>query len=210
MTTIALIDDDPGVLHAVGSLFTLKGYNVQCHASAAAFLAVPPAGGCVVSDLRMPGLNGLELLAALQSARDPRPVILLTAHGDVELAVRALKQGAFDFIEKPFEEERLLGAVAAAIEAGARSQVRLTELTELRQRYDSLSERQREVMWLVAAGCANKEISARLGISIRTVETYRAWAFEKMNVKTLAELVRMAVALEETLGDDDPVGRPQV
>lgn len=199
MTTIALVDDDPGVLHAVGTLFATKGFPVQCYSSPEGFLAAPPAGGCVVSDLRMPGLNGLELLDALRAAGDPRPVILLTAHGDVELAVRALKQGAFDFIEKPFDEDRLLAAVAAAIEAGERSAGRMTELSELRQRYETLSARQREVMWLVAAGCANKEISARLGISIRTVETYRAWTFEKMGVKTLAELVRLAVALEEML-----------
>lgn len=203
MRTIALVDDDAGVLHAVGTLFATKGYAVEAFASAGDFLAAPSSGGCVVSDLRMPGLNGLELLAALQSSGDPRPVILLTAHGDVELAVRALKQGAFDFIEKPFEEDRLLDAVAAAIEAGERSAVRMTELSELRQRYESLSVRQREVMWLVVAGCANKEISARLGISIRTVETYRAWVFEKMNVKSLAELVRLGVALELVIAADD-------
>lgn len=204
MRTVSLVDDDAGVLRAVGTLLATKGFTVHCHASAEEFLAAAPAGGCVVSDLRMPGLNGLDLLAALQAAGDPRPVILLTAHGDVGLAVQALKQGAFDFIEKPFEEERLLGAVEAAIEAGARSASRMTELSELRRRYDSLSERQREVMWLVVAGCANKEISARLGISIRTVETYRAWVFEKMDATTLAELVRRGIALEEALGDDRP------
>lgn len=206
MRTIALIDDDPGVLHAVGTLFATKGYAVDAFSSPRDFLAAPPAEGCVVSDLRMPELNGLELLTAMQAAGDPRPVILLTAHGDVELAVRALKQGAFDFIEKPFEEDRLLSAVSAAIEVGERSAIRMTELSELRQRYESLSDRQREVMWLVVAGCANKEISARLGISIRTVETYRAWVFEKMGVKSLAELVRMGVALEAVL--EEGTGAP--
>ncbi|GHD55100.1 transcriptional regulatory protein FixJ [Thalassobaculum fulvum] len=199
MSTVALVDDDPGVLDAVGQLLASRGYAVERYASAAEFLSAPAAGGCVVSDLRMPGMNGLALVAALQEAHDPRPVILLTAHGDVELAVRALKQGAFDFIEKPFEEERLLSAVAQAVEVGQATVVRLTELTDLRQRYASLSVRQREVMWLVVAGCANKEISARLGISIRTVETYRAWVFEKMGAKTLAELVRHGILLKEAL-----------
>lgn len=199
MSTVALVDDDPGVLDAVGQLLASRGYAVERYASAAEFLSAPAAGGCVVSDLRMPGMNGLALVAALQEAHDPRPVILLTAHGDVELAVRALKQGAFDFIEKPFEEERLLSAVAQAVEVGQATVVRMTELTDLRQRYASLSVRQREVMWLVVAGCANKEISARLGISIRTVETYRAWVFEKMGAKTLAELVRHGILLKEAL-----------
>ena len=205
MSTVALVDDDPGVLDAVGQLLASRGYAVERYASATEFLSAPAAGGCVVSDLRMPGMNGLALVAALQEAHDPRPVILLTAHGDVELAVRALKQGAFDFIEKPFEEERLLSAVAQAVEVGQATVVRLTELTDLRQRYASLSVRQREVMWLVVAGCANKEISARLGISIRTVETYRAWVFEKMGAKTLAELVRHGILLKEAV---DPQEEP--
>lgn len=209
MSTVALVDDDPGVLRAVGTLFATKGFTVHSFASAAEFLASAPVGGCVVSDLRMPGLNGLDLLAALKAANDPRPVVLLTAHGDVELAVRALKQGAFDFIEKPFEEDRLLDAVVAAIAEGERSAVRMTELSDLRVRYDTLSERQREVMWLVVAGCANKEIAVRLGISIRTVETYRAWVFEKLNARTLADLVRLGLALEEVL-DADRDGRGTV
>ncbi|ESR26875.1 response regulator transcription factor [Lutibaculum baratangense] len=197
MNTVSLIDDDPGVLDAVGTLFETKGLSVNRHASAVAFLKAPVTGGCVVSDLRMPELNGLELVRLLKAEGDPRPIILLTAHGDVELAVRALKAGAFDFIEKPFEEERLLAAVTAALEAGQRSAVRASELSDLKQRYDSLSERQKEVMWLVVSGCANKEVAARLEISIRTVETYRAWVFEKMGVKTLPELVRQSIALEE-------------
>ncbi len=197
MNTVSLVDDDPGVLDAVGTLFATKGLEVRCFADAASFLAAPRTGGCVVSDLRMPGMNGLELVAALRAADDPRPVILLTAHGDVELAVRALKQGAFDFVEKPFEEERLLGAVRAALRAGEETAARRGELGEIRRRYETLSERQKEVMWLVVAGCANKEVAARLGISIRTVETYRAWVFEKMDVRTLPELVRLAIALED-------------
>jgi two-component system response regulator FixJ len=199
MKTVALIDDDPGVLEALGMLLTSKGLHYASYSSADAFLSAPTTGGCVVSDLRMPGLNGLELLTALQSIHDQRPVILLTAHGDVELAVRALKQGAFDFIEKPFEEARLLQAINVALESGERAAIRFGELSELRQRYESLSDRQREVMWLIVSGCSNKEAAARLGLSIRTVETYRAWVLEKMQTKTFADLVRASIQLQEAL-----------
>lgn len=199
MKTVALIDDDPGVLEALGMLLTSKGLHCASYSSADAFLSAPSTGGCVVSDLRMPGLNGLELLTALQNIHDQRPVILLTAHGDVELAVRALKQGAFDFIEKPFEEARLLQAINVALESGERAAIRFGELSELRQRYESLSDRQREVMWLIVSGCSNKEVAARLDLSIRTVETYRAWVFEKMQTKTFADLVRASIQLQELL-----------
>jgi two-component system response regulator FixJ len=199
MKIVALIDDDPGVLEALGMLLTSKGLHYASYSSADAFLSAPSTGGCVVSDLRMPGLNGLELLTALQNIHDQRPVILLTAHGDVELAVRALKQGAFDFIEKPFEEARLLQAINVALESGERAAIRFGELSELRQRYESLSDRQREVMWLIVSGCSNKEAAARLGLSIRTVETYRAWVLEKMQTKTFADLVRASIQLQEAL-----------
>jgi two-component system response regulator FixJ len=199
MKTVALVDDDPGVLEALGMLLSSKGLHYASYSSADAFLSAPPSGGCVVSDLRMPDLNGLELLLALQRIHDQRPVILLTAHGDVELAVRALKQGAFDFIEKPFEEGRLLEAITAALESGERAAIRFGELSELRQRYKNLSDRQREVMWLIVAGCSNKEVAARLGLSVRTVETYRAWVHEKMQTKTFAELVRASIQLQEVL-----------
>lgn len=199
MKTVALIDDDPGVLEALEMLLTSKGLHCASYSSADAFLSAPSTGGCVVSDLRMPGLNGLELLTALQNIHDQRPVILLTAHGDVELAVRALKQGAFDFIEKPFEEARLLQAINVALESGERAAIRFGELSELRQRYESLSDRQREVMWLIVSGCSNKEAAARLDLSIRTVETYRAWVIEKMQTKTFADLVRASIQLQELL-----------
>jgi two-component system response regulator FixJ len=197
MSTVTLIDDDPGVLEAIGMLLATKGFVVDRYPSADAFLAAPSTPGCIVSDLRMPGLSGMELLTTLQNASDPRPVILLTAHGDIELAVRALKQGAFDFIEKPFEETRLLQAITAALESGERAAIELSELCNLKKRYASLTERQKEVMWLVVSGCSNKEVAARLGISIRTVETYRAWVLEKMQTKTFADLVRASISLQD-------------
>jgi two-component system response regulator FixJ len=202
MNTVTLIDDDPGVLEAVGMLLTTKGFSVVRFPAASQFLAAPPSPGCVVSDLRMPGLSGLELLTFMQSEHDPRPVILLTAHGDIELAVQALKLGAFDFIEKPFDEERLLKAIAAALETGKRAATKLSELSDLKRRYGSLTDRQKEVMWLVVSGCSNKEVATRLGISVRTVEAYRAWVLEKMQSKTLADLVRASISLQEVLQEE--------
>lgn len=207
MKTVTLIDDDPGILDAVGMLLTTKGFAVDCYPSADAFLAAPASDGCIVSDLRMSGLSGIELLAAMQRSRDLRPVILLTAHGDVELAVRALKRGAFDFIEKPFEEDRLLQAVTAALQASEAIAARSGELAELKRRYQSLTERQKEVMWLVVSGCSNKEVASQLRISVRTVETYRAWVLEKMQTKTLVDLVRVSIALRESLDDVNDQGQ---
>lgn len=196
MSKIALVDDDIGVLDAVGKLLRSYGYAVVCHENAEQFLASPFEPGCVVSDLRMPRINGLELLNAMRDRNDPRAVILLTAHGDVDLAVRALKSGAFDFIEKPLDEERLLSSVSDAMVAGKKLARENDELNELQRRYQTLSRRQKEVLWLVTSGCANKEIAARLEISIRTVETYRAWVLERMHANSLADLVKIAHKLE--------------
>jgi two-component system response regulator FixJ len=197
MKGVAVIDDDPGVLEALGMVLEGKGLAVSRYASATAFLSAAPSQGCVISDLRMPGLNGMELLRALRQAGDPRPVILLTAHGDVEIAVQALKQGAFDFIEKPFDEDRLLQAVSAALETGIHAATRQTALLNLRRRYDTLTERQKQVMWLLVAGLSKKEAAAQLGISVRTIETYRAWILERMRTRTVVELARISIPLQE-------------
>lgn len=203
MSIVALIDDDPGVLEAVGMLLESKGMAVRRFASAESFLGTSGAEGCVVSDLRMPGLNGMQLLEQLQQHGDPRPVILLTAHGDVELAVQALKHGAFDFIEKPFEESRLVQSVRNALASNTAAAAHQDELRELKRRYDTLTERQKQVLWLVVAGRANKEVAARLQISVRTVETYRSWVVERMRADTFADLVRMSMQLRELLGRKD-------
>jgi two-component system response regulator FixJ len=199
MNSVALIDDDPVVLEAVGMLLETKGLTVSRYESADSFLDAPSFPGCIVSDLRMPGLNGLQLIEALHDIGDTRPVILLTAHGDVELAVQALKRGAFDFIEKPFEEERLLQAVRTALASSETATSRQNERLELKRRYDLLTERQRQVFWLIASGCSNKEVAARLRISVRTVETYRAWVLERMRAESFADLVRMSVVLRQHL-----------
>jgi two-component system response regulator FixJ len=205
MKHVTLIDDDPGVLEAVGMVLETRGFAVSRYASAEEFLSAPARPGCIVSDLRMSGLNGMELLKTLKAGGDPRSVILLTAHGDIQLAVQALKMGAFDFIEKPFDETRLVDAATAASEASASAASRHAELSEIRSRYDSLTERRKQVMWLIVAGQSNKEVAARLGISVRTVETHRAWILERMRTRTLSELVRASIRLQDiSHGRDAP------
>ncbi|MEZ5843898.1 MAG: response regulator [Hyphomicrobiaceae bacterium] len=212
MTNVFLIDDDPSVLHAIGALLRSFDYSVHAYESAEAFLAAPYAPGCIVSDLRMPGFGGLDLIAALREKDDPRALILLTAHGDVDLAVQALKHGALDFLQKPFDEERLLEAIANGVTVTDRRIREHQEIAELRRRFESLSKRQKEVLWLVAAGCPNKEISARLRISVRTVETYRAWVLERMQAQSLAELIRHSITLAAAgvpSGAPPPSGGPR-
>jgi two-component system response regulator FixJ len=193
--TVSLIDDDPSVLDAVSLLLHTHGVTTVCFARAQDFLAATPDPGCIVSDVRMPEVSGLDLLRQLSVASDPRPLILLTGHGDVAMAVEAVKLGAFDFIEKPFDNANLVTVVKNALEAAVTAHRDRTELTELRERFQSLSERQRDTMQLLVRGFANKEIGRQLGISPRTVEIHRTWVMNKMSAKTLAELVRKAMAL---------------
>lgn len=193
--TVSLIDDDPSILDALSLLLRTQGVTTVCFASAQDFLAATPGPGCIVSDVRMPEVSGLDLLRQLSVAGDPRPLILLTGHGDVAMAVEAVKLGAFDFIEKPFDNGNLVTVVKNALEAAVATHRDRTELTELRERFQSLSERQRDTMQLLVRGFANKEIGRQLGISPRTVEIHRTLVMNKMGAKTLAELVRKAMAL---------------
>jgi two-component system, LuxR family, response regulator FixJ len=193
--TVSLVDDDPDVLDAVGMLLRARGHKVECYSSAKALLEAPPVPGCIVSDVRMPDVTGLDLLREVVAKGDLRPLIFLTGHGDVEMAVQAIKLGAFDFIEKPFAEDRLLDAIDSALALASDSRASNDELQELRERYDTLTDRQRDTMLLLVKGMGNKEIGTQLGISSRTVEIHRTWVMNKMAAKTLADLVRMGVAL---------------
>lgn len=189
---VALIDDDPAVLDSLTLYLANKGMTVSGYASADAFVnAAAPAFDCIVADVRMPGLTGLDLVRRFSEEGRSVPIILITGHGDVDMAVAAIKQGAFDFIEKPFDESRLLAAIENAARARARTQAETTDLADLRARFAGLSERQRQVLELAVTGLSNKEIAARLGISYRTVEIHRAWMMERMGARNLAELVRM-------------------
>jgi two-component system response regulator FixJ len=194
---IALIEDDEAILRSLGMLLESRGVTVRAYASAESFLADAEAGPaqCVVTDIRMPGRSGLELQRELKARDAAVPVILITGHGDIAMAVQAIKQGAFDFIEKPLDDERLIASIAQAVERGQRARVEQSERELLEARVAELSPRQVEVMHLVADGFSNKEIALKLDISPRTVENYRAWVMEKMGASNLADLVRKVIAL---------------
>ena len=193
--TVTVIDDEASVRDAVAMLLEAHGMTVSCFDGASAFLAAPFAEGCIVSDVRMPGMSGLDLLRTLQNVGDPRPLLLMTGHGDVELAVQAIKLGAFDFVEKPFSNERLVASVEQALVASENSMKVRLELEDLKSRHQSLSDRQRDTMQLLIRGLSNKEIGQQLGISPRTVEIHRTWVMTKMSASSIADLVRMGMAL---------------
>lgn len=198
VTTVFVVDDDDGVRTSLGILLDSAGYRAVPFASALDFLAQydPARPGCVLLDMRMPGMTGMELLQELARRGGFLPVIFITGHGDVPMAVEAMKAGAFDFLQKPFSPKDLLERIRRALEADteARNVLSLTE--ELRQRHATLTPREKEVMGLIVAGHANKVIAMDLGLSERTVEIHRARVMEKMATRSVAHLVRMALELE--------------
>jgi two-component system response regulator FixJ len=197
---IALVDDDPAVLDSVQLYLDRQGLKTVCFTAAEALLAALDCGGqldCIVSDVRMPGLSGLELVHCLNARSVVTPIVLITAHGDVEMAVSAIKAGAFDFIEKPFEPTRLLVSIRNALEVGEHKASDAAHIEKLQSRFKMLSERQRQVMELAVVGLSNKEIGSRLNISPKTVEYHRAWVMERIGAKNLAELVRIAMEINQ-------------
>jgi two-component system, LuxR family, response regulator FixJ len=195
---VVLIDDDEAVLKSLQMLLRHRGLNVRCFQSVESFLddIASSSFDCVVSDVRLPGMSGLDLQRELRKRKSEIPLILITGHGDIEMAVGAIKNGAFDFIEKPFDDDRLVASIRDVIARRHRLQFQESERAGLQARVAELSPRQREVMGLVVQGLANKEIAHRLDISPRTVENYRAWVMEKMGATNLADLVRKALLLE--------------
>lgn len=196
--TIALIEDDEAALESLRLLLEGRGLSVRAFASAEAFLASLGENQpqCIVSDVRLPRLSGLDLHRALKAQGKAMPVILITGHGDIAMAVTAMKEGAFDFVEKPYDAERLIANIERALAAGQELRSKEIRRQELMERLAELSPRQREVMQLVAEGLSNKEIALRLGISPRTVENYRAWVMERMGAANLADLVRKVLIIE--------------
>jgi RNA polymerase sigma factor (sigma-70 family) len=194
--TVFLVDDDPGVRDSLTLLLSLKGLRTQPFATAESFIETyrPDWSGCVLTDLRMPGMTGLELQAALRERQMEVPVVVLTAHGDVATARAALKNGAFDFLEKPVDDGMLLDVLRNALRADRERRMATTARSTTDQRLERLTEREREILALIAAGHQNRDIAAQLGISPRTVEVHKARIMEKLECRTLAELIRMNLA----------------
>ncbi len=190
---VQVIDDDPAMRDSLDFLLGSAGFSVELFASAEAFLAAPPplSVGCVLTDIRMGGLDGLELLARLREAGRDIPVIVMTGHGDVPLAVKAMKLGAVDFVEKPFDGEALIAAVQAAVASGAAPAA--APSPELASRLASLSQREQQVLQGLIDGRTNKEIARSFDLSPRTVEVYRAKLMTKMQAGNISELVRFAI-----------------
>lgn len=197
-TVVHIVDDEEAVRNSLAFLLSGAGFAVRVHESATEFLALAPqiSNGCLITDLRMPDMDGVELLRRLRSADAMLPAIVITGHGDVQMAVEAMKSGAIDFIEKPFSDDVLIESIARAAGRAAERVQSDAALDLVRQRVASLSERERQVLRGVVAGQANKTIAHQLGISPRTVEVYRAGLMGKMQAKSLPDLVRMVMNIE--------------
>ena len=192
---VHVIDDDADVRQSLAFLLSTAGLAVRVHESGSAFLKILPEvqEGCIVTDVRMPGVDGIELQRRLADAGVKLPVIVMTGHGDVALAVEAMKAGAVDFIEKPFDDDVLIAAIKTALSRRAGDRERQARAAEVRDRMKLLSERERQVMEGLVAGKPNKIIAHDLGISARTVEIYRANVMTKMQADSLSTLVRLVL-----------------
>ncbi len=198
--TVFIVDDDQEVRQALALLMESVGLQVETFESGNDFLQQfdPDRPGCMILDVRMPGMSGLELQARLAAEIIHPPVIIITGHGDVPMAVRAVQAGAVDFIEKPFNDQALLDSVHKALELDARKRGRASKLAEIRARLQTLTPREQEVMKLVVAGKRNKVIALELSVSQSTVEAHRARVMEKMEARSLSDLMRMVLAVEDS------------
>lgn len=192
---VSIVDDDPAVRDSLELLLEGDGYRVASYASGEEFLRAPPQEGrhCVVIDVQLPHVSGIEVVRTLKKTSRATPVIFMTAFADIPLAVKAMKEGASDFIEKPFDAEVMLASVESALAASAPIAFDAGEKFAIRARFDRLTKRERDVMALLIEGLPNKVIAGRLGISPRTVEIHRANVMDKMESSSLPHLVRMAL-----------------
>jgi len=197
--TVFVVDDDPAMRDSLCWLLQSVDLHVETYPSADAFLAAYDAGrpGCLVLDVRMPGMSGLNLQDELRARHIRLPIIMLSGHAEVPTAVRALKAGAIDFMEKPFSDELLLDRIRQAIDLDREQRDAEAQRAAVAERYALLTPREREVMELVTAGKANKVIAAELGLSPKTVEVHRAAVMDKMRADSVADLVRMRLALSD-------------
>ncbi|MBR1217788.1 response regulator transcription factor FixJ [Bradyrhizobium sp. U87765 SZCCT0131] len=192
---VYVIDDDPAMRDSLDFLLGSAGFTVTLFETAVSFLEALPAiaFGCVVSDVRMPGIDGIELLKRLKAGTRVLPIIVMTGHGDIPLAVEAMKLGALDFLEKPFEDERLVGMIETALAQGEGQAQNDAATAEIIARIDSLSPRERQVLEGLITGASNKQIARDYDISPRTIEVYRANVMTKMQANSVSELVRFAI-----------------
>ena len=206
---VHVVDDDASVRDLLALLLESAGFSVRAYDSAAAFLraASDLTAGCVLTDVQMPDLNGLELQRRMSELGIRLPVIVMTGHADVPIAVEALKAGAADFLEKPFDEQHLLAAVASAIAVSRLAHDEAAAVAEIAARIATLTPREREVLDHLVAGQPNKTIAYDLGSSPRTVEVHRARVMEKMGARSLPELVRMTIAAERAAASTKLSGR---
>jgi FixJ family two-component response regulator len=195
---VFVVDDDPSIREAIKSLISLEGLRVETFGSAQEFLRNerPDLPGCVVLDVEMPGLSGLDLQRELAAHGVKLPIIFITGYGDIPMSVRAMKAGATEFLTKPFRDQDLLDAIQQALERDRDARQHSKEIAEVRKRFDALTAREREVMSLVVAGWLNKQIGFELKISEITVKIHRGRVMNKMGAQSLAELVRMTERLE--------------
>jgi two-component system, LuxR family, response regulator FixJ len=204
--TVFIVDDDAAVRDSLRLLVKSVGQTAAVFVSAQEFLASydPRQPGCLLLDVRMPGMSGLELQQQLNLRGAVLPVIFITGHGDIPMAVEAMQHGAFDFLQKPFRDQDLIDRIQRALERDRENRTALGERTRIRERLDSLTPREREVLTMVTSGKANKVMAADLGLSQRTVEIHRARVMEKMGASSVAQLVRMVLDLGEAAGPGGP------
>jgi FixJ family two-component response regulator len=194
---VFVIDDDQSICEALTRLLGTVGLRAQAFKTAQEFLRTkrPDTPSCLVLDVRLPGLSGLDLQRELANTDPPIPIVFITAHGDIPMTVQAMKAGAVEFLTKPFRDQQLLDAVQQAIDRDRTARRQRAELAELRRRYESLTQREREVMALVVTGLLNKQVAAELGTSEATVKAHRAQLMHKMEAESVAQLVRFSERL---------------